>query len=267
MADDSSGFDGAKLVTGGLAIVSSTAGLVGAFTGALPRLIRNNSGYFLLAVGLALLAIALSFAASEFGTPKPPSGVSWPRLVLTSLSLVAFAAAASILVKGLTQTIGTGDQPRLSANWTFPAGQQPVLTVHMQLDDLKARQTVYLDVTSLGSKSAKTVYRSQTGADQDGIADETFDVPLPTGATGLQVVAAVDYATACNGARIPELVLPQEPHASSINKKAIAAATPTPTAPALQPPVARNKPLNFSCIQATAPVKPIASASAAKPRK
>lgn len=220
MADASSGFDVAKLVTGGLALLSTVGGLVGTFTGGLPRLLRNQPETVILVTLMVVLAIILGFIASELPTSTPAptapvttpesastttstggagSNAAWrtPRVGLSVGALIVFGGAAVVLIKGLENSIDSGDQPRLSASWTFPASWQPVLTVHMRVSNLKAGAIVYVNVTPLGSSAAAPVYRSQTGADADGVADEKFDVTVPAGQKGLQVVAAVGQATTC----------------------------------------------------------------------
>ncbi|MDQ1739726.1 MAG: hypothetical protein QOE53_1378 [Pseudonocardiales bacterium] len=270
----SSGFDVAKLVTGGLALLSAVGGLVGTFTGGLPRLLRNHPGNLILVTILVVSAVILGFIASEL-----PSEAKWKvgqkllraRVVLSVGALVVFGGAAVVLVIGLQQSIQHSDQPRLSASWTFPTSRQPVLTVHMRVNNLKAKETVYVNVTPLGSPTAAPVYRSQTGANADGVADEKFDVAVPVGQTGLQVVAAVGQATTCQGNRIPELVLPEVENAASTNASVVASPTPSnqPTATGVLPPVADTKPLSFSCIQVAVPAvasTPSAATSAASPK-
>ncbi|HEX8092932.1 hypothetical protein [Jatrophihabitans sp.] len=277
MADDAGGLDGAKLIATGLTVITTVTGLVGTFTGGVPRLLRNNPGHFKGMLVLVLIALLLTFVASALAQPNltttrvlgaAPDTVtrtttgttaSQPakiaRFVLSGLGLVLFSWAALVLFDGMSKSTGTADQPRLSASWTFPTGQRPVLTVKMQLDNLTAKQTVYVNVTPLGAPISQSIYRSQTGADADGVADATFDVLLPAGKAGLQIVVAVDHPTTCQGVPIPELVVPTASNAASINASATLSPSPTarstPTA-GVSPPV-KSDDLNFSCIQIAAP--------------
>lgn len=296
--DSSAGFDGAKLVGAGLALVSSATAAVGAFTGALPRLLRNHPWYFLIAVFLVLVAITLSFVASEqspakvsITPPEPPpmesaahktssrratakavvvgtQGSKSKRVRLISLAFVVFAVSAAVLIAGLLRSISTLDQPRLAGTWTFPAGQQPVLTVKMQLDNLQADQTVFINAAPLNGSLATPLYRSQTGADLDGNADETFDIPLPIGATGLQVVASVAAPTACDGAALPVTsasagtitpivsvyAQPAAPSPAAVVKSTVVL---VPSQTPIATPVSNA---HFSCIQVQAPIAALSSA-------
>jgi hypothetical protein len=252
-------FDGAKLLGSGLAVVSAITGLIGGFTGAVPRLIRNHPGIFELTIILALAAVLIAFAASSVEAKGPGQ---WIRLGLEAVAIVVFVATALVLVSGLTDSLTSGDQPRLSATWSFPTGEQPILTVHMQLDDLKSAQTVYISVIPQGGSSDDAVFRSQTGADVDGNADMTFDVTLPPGDPGLDVVASVGTPATCDGNRIPALIPATATSAAAMNTTVSAAPTESSTRSA-QPPVksTSHAPLNFSCIQINEPLPAAATAS------
>jgi hypothetical protein len=65
--DDSSGFDTAKLIAGGFAVISGAVTVIGGFTGAVPRLIRNDSAAFGWAIALSLIAVGLSLVGSQVG--------------------------------------------------------------------------------------------------------------------------------------------------------------------------------------------------------
>lgn len=252
MANGDNGFDAAKLVTGGLALLSAVGGLVGSFTGALPRLLRNHPGYLITVMIMVVAAVILGFLASML-SQKDRVGA---RAGLSTVALAVFGIAAIVLINGLEYSIQNSDQPRLSASWTFPIGRQPVLTVHMRVNNLKATDTVYVNVTPLGSPNAMPLYRAQTGANADGVADEKFDVTVPKGELGLQVVAAVGRATTCQGSPIPALVPPDASEASSTNASVVASPTASnqPTATGVLPPVSKvDKPLTFSCIQVVVP--------------
>ncbi len=300
MADDSStGFDGAKLITGGFAVITAVTGIIGSFTGALPRLIRNSSSSLNWAVLWVLVAIILGFVASELTvrsrslvrtfTGLPPNEVlavageatttatltepvgrkEWAiaRITLSVLSVIAFGVAAYTLETGLTHSIASSDQPRLSATWTIAAGQQPVLNVTLQLDQLQANDTVYVNAAPLNGSLADPTYRSQSGADADGKSDQTFAIVLPAGATGLQVVASVGHPVACDGASLAAV-----PAASgtvtATNTTVVINPTPTspgpvvPTKststgvlrPSTTPIVAPVTDANFSCVQVQAPI-------------
>jgi hypothetical protein len=287
--------DVTRLIAAGFAVVSGAAALVGGFTGAIPRLLRNEPDYFLLAIAFALLAVGLTLGASVLdkehlnikiprfpkrevvtdpnGEPVKKEGNpnkdkkrlkwrfrqwTWPwRLALTIAAFVVFCGAAGILIYGFSNSLQRSDQPRISITWKTTSGQQPIASVSVSLDGVKISDTVYVFVfpgTKLvqgpsnvaGTIADFPIYRAQSGANQDGVADVSFDVQLPAGYAALQIVASLNEPTTCSGAKQTATV-PQS-SASTAN----ATAAPASTAPLYPKPVT-GKPA-FSCITVVAPV-------------
>lgn len=78
--DEKSGIDSAKLIAGGFAVISGAVTLIGGYTGAIPRLIRNDSSAFVWAVALSLLAVGFSLLGSQVGNrrARPIPSISSP---------------------------------------------------------------------------------------------------------------------------------------------------------------------------------------------
>ena len=178
--DTSGGIDTAKLIATGFAAISASVTLVGGFTGAVPRILRNNEYYFLWAIGLSILATALTFAASQIyliPRPAPSSPPTTPetlpgaearlakdkailakwrkenhdgfvgRTILVVAGFIAFTASATVMILGLTQSLIQIDQPQISFSWKDAKEDvRPIAKVKVQLDGAQTKDTLIVNV-------------------------------------------------------------------------------------------------------------------------
>lgn len=139
------------------------------------------------------------------------------RIILTIVSFFLFVAAVTMAVIGFSGSLRSADSPRIAATWKAIGkdSNTAVATISVQLSGLRTTDILYVTVepgTPLvrdnqggfkGTLAGFLIYRSQTGADPDGKADLSFDVPLPTGWAVLQVVASVNIPRNCEGKAVP----------------------------------------------------------------
>jgi hypothetical protein len=275
---ESSGVDVAKLVAGGFAVVTTATTIVGGLTGGVARFVRNDPDrldevlfWTLLAIGVALLASQVRTSAPERPENDKTLGPFkatesrwrwWAGFVkagLTILSFVFFAFAAWTTADGLAVSVSRPDRPRIAGIWKqYGSGSSstPVLTVSVKLSGMKAADTLYVRVlpgaaiakqSNTGALGSVPVYESQTGASVDGDADLSFDVPLPTKWTALQVVASLNEPRACDGKSLPT----KAAESSTNPTTTTTVTTPPSTKPYPQVPV---KEPNFACMTLAAPV-------------
>lgn len=177
------------------------------------------------------------------------------KFVVTIIAFMAFAASSAFMVNGLSRSLRNSDLPRVAGTWrTMGSGELDVLTVTVKMSGLKTSDI--LNVTVRPGKASQSslilapflVYQSRTGADPDGLADLTFDVPLPKGYAALQVVA--------NLGEVPVTCAGKVVESNSQNKPPVAT-TKTPE-PSSQPTI-------FSCLTLAAPAVSTPSSSAPSP--
>jgi hypothetical protein len=260
--NSSTGPDLFKLIAGGFAVLSGASALVGGFTGAIPRLLRNDYFWFDVAVGSALLAVGVVLIASVLKRPGDKDRpVAKGKVGLTLLGFAAFALATGVLIWGLQSSLQHSDQPRIGVSWKITKGEQPVATVSVKIDGLKVDDTLFIYVypgtriqthslstePPSGELSAFPLYRSQSGGDQDGNADTTFDVQVPAGYAALQIVASLNGPANCSGSRPTATVAQNVASSAPASPQAQAS-----TAPLYPRPVTKQP--TFSCVVAVAPV-------------
>jgi len=291
-----------SFIAAALTAITAVTGAIGGFTGGLSRLMRNEQGNFYWSVGLVAVAIIVSFVAAaaarrspdlakasqnvqvvpgeqDPGTAnsaRPPGivrrkGYRWRRKLPTPLafvSLLTYLVAGCVLVTGLVSSVEASDSPRIEVTWkTIGASQSLAATISVQLTGLKTSDLLYVTVDP-GAVQGKPVqptehlYRSVTGADADGTADVTFDVPIPLGLAALQIVASVNESVDCEGKPTGQ----SQPLASSAPSTS---PSPSPSG-SLPPPIAgvkvSFKPTpRYGCVALLVPVATAAPATSATP--
>jgi hypothetical protein len=145
-------------------------------------------------------------------------------------SLIVFASAATLVAWALSDSLATPDRPILSAKWTSVSGRwvlsgtakasglsttrQLTIVVFRLVDNgysapPSAKPSAMLSSASTASPApwwtppphyvyrGGLVYQQTVGADINGNATVTFEVPLPDGYDGMQVVATLETNYDC----------------------------------------------------------------------
>lgn len=264
MAEEAVGIDVGKLLAGGFAVVSGSIALVGGFTGTTARILRNDYWYFLIPVGLALVAVGLTLMASQF----KKTSTHW-RIGLTLGGFLVFSISALTMVVGMKDSLIKIDQPKIAVTWKDPEeGIQPIATIKVGIDGVQTENTLYVIVhpgekitadNVQGVVTNYTLYQARVGANLDGIAEMTFDVQVPEGYGSLQVVAALDQIRDCAGKvepgspSTPTSEIPKDQAGQPVSQADVLAASVPASTTALQPTDAGTS-TNFSCVIALAPL-------------
>jgi hypothetical protein len=146
------------------------------------------------------------------------------RSRLLVASLVTFAVAAVFVTYALSQSLARPDRPVISSEWVNAGGGWALkgsvsasglkttdkLTVVINRLVVTGNATPQAPTAMVGQDSAPpfsapphyayyagTVYKQVVGADLDGVAKISFQVPLPNTYGGLQVVANLGNAKEC----------------------------------------------------------------------
>jgi hypothetical protein len=182
---------------------------------ALLRLLLRLAGLKDLPVGTLPSRPANTSTTAPQGTEAaPPQPSGWLLLA----SLIAFGSAATLVAWGLSNSLHTPDRPIVSAKWT-PVSGRWVLSGTARASDLSTKSQLTIVVSRLvdngdsAPPSARptaastapwwtppphqvytsgVVYLQTVGADINGNATITFEVPLPDGYDGLQVIATLE---------------------------------------------------------------------------
>lgn len=162
--------------------------------------------------------------------PDEPAKRRWPSLVMLAIqatfllaSLIVFGVAAYLVASALSESLATPDRPIVSAKWT-PVSGRWVLSGTARASGLRTESQLTIVVfrlvdngdpapPSAKPSSASTaspapwwtppdhyvyrsglVYQQTVGADINGNATVTFEVPLPDGYDAMQVIATLGDA-------------------------------------------------------------------------
>jgi hypothetical protein len=214
---------------------------------------------------------------TEAASPQPPDETGQQKAAIIAdarktgrlllVSLIVFALAATLVAWALSDSLATPDRPIVSAKWTSVSGRW-VLSGTATASGLSTTRQLTIVVfrlvdngnaapPSAKPSSASTappepwwtppvhyvypeglVYQQTVGADINGNATVTFEVPLPDGYDGLQVVATLGTSYDCLQRQPGATSAPQAPPFACLTLDAphtLPSSTPSSTASAPPP--------------------------------
>ncbi|MEU4729600.1 hypothetical protein [Streptomyces sp. NPDC023588] len=167
-----------KLLAGVVALGTATFGLIGATTGELALLWRNESGLTLAALICGFLLIL----ATAYVVLQPKEG-RWQALFAASMLLVG--AVVGLLLWAKTSVQHDRVRPTVTTEWEM-VGSSPVLKIATEADDVAESHVLWVGVRS----GDDTLYSGATGPDVDGKAKQTAKVVVTGTVRGAVTVAA-----------------------------------------------------------------------------
>lgn len=204
---DDTGSRGIGTATGwlaaGLTTLTASLAAVGGLTGGIARIFRNHSPWgaslpFILVL-LGVLAALLVAVFQVKGTGEPAAWVRWVLGVAVGLSL----AGVFVAVYLIASTVSIEDRPTLSADlvegssgaWTLKGaavssglGADAKIQVYLYALPTDTEECEPSDGSTKGglkvtmdAACGRRLFYGTTGPDVDGVARQTFSVPLPDG--------------------------------------------------------------------------------------
>lgn len=185
-----------------LTVLTGTLGAVGGLTGGIARMFRNEQGLATVILVLAVLSIFLAFASQatrpdKLAIPTTP----WQRFVKfirLSVVLLVLAITCSLfsLVGGVSlavQVASLADRPSLGAEFVQLSDGQWAIEGEASSSGLEAESSmvVYLYAIRSNGKSNQ-MYLARAGPNADGVASQSFSLPLPKKGSYTAVVATAN---------------------------------------------------------------------------
>jgi hypothetical protein len=181
----------ATYLAGGLVAVTTLLTTLGGLTGGLARMIRNNQhdakAVFLVAFAAVVLALVAQVASKA-------NGMVWLKLAVLAVSTILFSVS-TIWGIGLAVDNSTiEDRPSLSAQlvstdaglWAIKGSAS---TSGLRADE-RMQVLVYAYSEEDGVFAPARLFYAAAGPNADGVATETFEVPVPARAFDAFAVTA-----------------------------------------------------------------------------
>jgi hypothetical protein len=220
-ASDGSNIDVAQLAIAAIGVITVAAGLIGGFTGGIARVARNGPGELPWVVAWVFIAAGAALIAAVMPRDR------WWNLLrgLLLVAALAFFGVASVRVAwALSYSLAKPDRPIIDTTWVSMDGGW-VLKGSVKASGLKTTDKMTVVVgrlvvtrsqappklfTKPGDSTAPpfkppphfayyagTVYKQVVGADLNGNAVISLQVPLPKNYDGLQVSANLGDTKEC----------------------------------------------------------------------
>jgi hypothetical protein len=234
---DTSNINVANLAVAAIGVITAAAALIGGFTGGIARVARNGPGELPWDVALVFLAALAALIAALIprpeSVPKRPEGPAEGtdrggrtvlRGALLGVALVLFGVASFKVAQALSYSLAKPDRPIINATWVSMDGGW-VLKGSVKASGLKTTDKMTVVVSRLVATRSQapprlftkpgdstrptfkpaphfvyyagTVYKQVVGADLNGNAAISLQVPLPKHYDGLQVSANLGDEKQC----------------------------------------------------------------------
>jgi len=186
-----------------LAVLTTALAAFGGLTGGIARMLRNNPVWSLITLLTAVGAVLTALLAQYWRAAHPHRSRG---LIVTSILL--FVGAVSFGCWLAVDTAGKRDRPGLTAKLSQSNTGAWSIEGTAAASGLAARDSVRLFIYAIPRNDAKTrtkLYFVTAGPNAEGVASQTFSVPLPKGRAyrSIVVTAAVGaHPRWCDGTAI-----------------------------------------------------------------
>jgi hypothetical protein len=188
-----------ELLPSSLALLIAALGTVGGLTGGISRVFRNNPALGLVCLLFAIVAILLAVL------PRVAHHHRWVTPSLVTFSLLSFVLATGLGLYLAVDTAQETDRPNLSANLVETPSGQWILEGSASASGLAADGSMQVYIYAIPEdrdQPRSQLFFVTAGPGSDGVARQTFSVPLPGDRAydSFVVTAALgDEVRYCNG--------------------------------------------------------------------
>jgi hypothetical protein len=171
----------AAWLAGGFVVLTGLLTAVGSYTGGVARMVRNDPTEAILVFVGVFVAVVLGVVAGEVA--KAGAGEKWgAHLWLMLAGLIVFFVSLVVALRIAVESSAREDRPSLNAQ--LVASDLRMWSVKGTAGTSGLRTDERLQVLVYGvlpdSDDAIRLFFSTAGPNSDGVASESFEVPLPT---------------------------------------------------------------------------------------
>ena len=190
-------------LAGGVTVLSGIFTFYSGYTGMIARMARNHPVSTTVFVGLAIVAVGLSWLARVAVAQRKSSATAFTVLGIVCLTIGVVGAFAN-----MTNIISVDDRPTVTAVASWTADGQIQVDVDAIASGLSAKDQLYLFAGAQDSETGSTdqVYYAVVGPDLDGNVHGKFTLTLPPRVVAVTITASrdSDKAQACTPQAVQE---------------------------------------------------------------